>query len=249
MGWDVFPDAIHLPMQLAMILADQGRLPEALDVLDVVTPTTQLPEDMQVFLVGLKANLLANVGRWSEAEEVLREGIGRHPDSPLLYETRESLDRERSRRDAELDLVESWRSTLKPLDGVAAEVDDAINRCGLVLELPELVVMSARRLWRAYEQRVSVRLQSPHTWGAAIVAAIMELDGQRMSAAAVARSMGVRPSTVRSVLRRFRNYLSEQDVEFARRAFAAYTNPRLSGLPAYPQGDTDGARIVPFPSV
>jgi hypothetical protein len=77
----------------------------------------------------------------------------------------------------------------------------------------------------------------------------MELDGQRMSAAAVARSMGVRPSTVRSVLRRFRNYLNDQDVEFARRAFAAYTNPRLSGLSADPQEDTDGARIVPFPSV
>jgi tetratricopeptide (TPR) repeat protein len=250
MGWEVFPDAIHLPMQLAMILAEQGRLPEALDVLDEVTPTTQLPEDMQVFLVGLRANLLANVGRWSEAEEVLREGIGRHPESSLLHETRETLDRERGRRDAELDLVESWRSTLKPLDGVAAEVDEAIGRCGSILELPELVEMSARRLWRAYLQSVTVRLQSPNAWGAAVMAAVMELDGQRTSAASVARCMGVRPSTVRSVVRRFRNYLDEQDVEFARRAFAAYTNPRLSGLPAqHGQGDTDGARIVPFPSV
>jgi hypothetical protein len=248
MGLDLFPDAIHLPMQLAMILADQGRLPEALEVLDGVHPTPQLPEDMQVFLVGLRANLLANVGRWSEAEDVLMEGLGRHPDSSLLHEARETLDRERSRHDAERDLVDSWRTALKPLDGVAAEVDESIGRCGSLMDLPELVVMSARRFWRAYLLRGPVRLQSPDAWAAAALAAVIELDGRRTSAAAVARSMGVRPSTVRSVLRRFRGFLSEQDVELARRAFAAYSNPRLEGLSAHPEGDPDGAKIVQFPT-
>jgi len=248
MGWNLFPDAIHLPMQLAMMLADQGRLPEALDVLDSVHPAPQLPEDMQVFLVGLRANLLANVGRWSEAEEVLKEGIGRHPDASLLHEARETLDRERIRRDAELDLLESWRTTLRPLEGVAAEVDDAIGRCASVLDLSELVVVSARRLWRSYLQRGTPRLQLPDVWGAAAVAAVLELDGQRTSLSAFARSSGVQPSTMRSVVRRFRVYLDEQEFELARRAFGIRSNPRLSAESMHPQGDPDGATILPFPS-
>jgi tetratricopeptide (TPR) repeat protein len=250
MGWKLFPQAVHLPMQLAMILADQGRLPAALEVLDAVSPATQLPEDMQVFLVGLRANLLANVGRWTEAEDVLREGLGRHPDSSLLHEARESLDRERSRRWAELELLESWNKTLEPLDGVAAEVDEAITRCGAVMELPELVVVSSCRLWRAFLHRGSIRLQSPDSWATAVVAAVIEFDGQRTSVAAMARAMGVRPSTVRSVQRRFRRFLAEQDEELARRAFGASTNPRLAE-PAVEsrRGDEhEDASVVPFPS-
>jgi tetratricopeptide (TPR) repeat protein len=244
MGAKLYRDAVHLPMQLAMILADQGRLPEALDVLDQVTPAPQLPEDMQVFLVGLRANLLANVGRWSEADAVLREGLGRHPDSPLLREAQDSLNREWHRRRAEHELTESWRSSLPELDGVPAEVDDAIGRCGSVLEIPELVVLAARRLWRAFCERGPVRLQSPAPWAAALVIAALEIDGHRPSAAAVARATAVNAATVRSVLRRIRQFVGELDEEFARRAFASLANPRLDESHHPP---AEAAQVVHFP--
>jgi tetratricopeptide (TPR) repeat protein len=243
-GWKLFDDAIHLPMQLAMILADQGRLRAALDVLDQISPVSQLPEDMQVFLVGLRANLLATVGRWSEADEVLREGLGRHPDSPLLLETHDSLNREWSRRQAEQELERSWLASLVTLDGVELEVDETIVRCGSVLDLPELVVLAARRLWRAYLNRGPVRLQSPEAWGTALVAAALQLDGRWSSVAAMARAMASNPNTVRSVVRRLRAFVKEQDPELARRAFASLSNPRLDEpLPA----PSSGAEVVRFP--
>jgi tetratricopeptide (TPR) repeat protein len=245
MGSELFPDAIHLPMQLAMMLADQGRLPEALDILNRVSPAPQLPEDMQVFLVGLRANLLATVGRWSEADAVLREGLGRHPESSLLLEAHDTLSRQWDRSRAENRLVESWRSSIEPLDGVGAEVDDSIIRCGSVMELPDLTVIAARRLWRAYVRRGVVRLQSPHAWSTALVLAVLELDGHRTSAAAMARAMAVRPATVRAALRRLRRFIHDQEVELARRAFGAYSNPRLDD-PA--SAASDGAEIVAFPS-
>jgi tetratricopeptide (TPR) repeat protein len=243
-GWELFRDAVHLPMQLAMMLADQGRLPEALEVLDRVAPAPQLPEDMQVFLVGLRANLLATVGRWSEAEEVLQEGLGRHPDSPLLLEAHDSLHRERNRSRAEESLAESWRSSLEELDGVPAEVDEVIVRCASVLEVPELVALAARRLWRAYVALGPVRLQSPDPWGTAIVVAVLELDGRRPSAAAMARAMNVNAATLRSALRRVRRFIEDQDVEFARRAFGAMSNPRLDDPQSLPQSR---AEVVRFP--
>ena len=36
MGWQLFPDAVHLPVQLAVVLSDQARHPEALDILDEI---------------------------------------------------------------------------------------------------------------------------------------------------------------------------------------------------------------------
>jgi tetratricopeptide (TPR) repeat protein len=227
MGRDLFRDAAHLPMQLAMMLADQGRLPEALDVLDDVSPSVQLPDDVHVFLVGLRANLLATVGRWSEAEDVLQEGLGRHPDSSLLHETHDTINRERSRQLAEQRLVSSWRESLEPLDAVAAEVDEAIVRCCSVIELPEIIALASRRLWRAFFTRTPVRLQSPDPWGVAAVVAVMEFDGHEPSTAAMARAVAVKPSTVRSALARIRGYLSGLDPGFARVAFGSYSNPRL----------------------
>jgi tetratricopeptide (TPR) repeat protein len=244
MGWRLYGDAVHLPMQLAMILADQGRLPEALEVLDQVSPAPQLPDDMQVFLVGLRANLLATVGRWTEADAVLREGLGRHPDSSMLQEAQDSLNREWNRRRAEQDLADSWRSSLAELEGVPAEVDDAIGRCGSVLEFPELVVLAARRLWRAFCERGPIRLQSPDPWGTALVVAALEIDGRRPSAAAVARAMAVNAATVRSILRRLRRFTDQLDPEFARRAFASLANPRLDDQNPPPVLE---AEVVHFP--
>jgi hypothetical protein len=245
MGSKLFPDAIHLPMQLAMLLADQGRLPEALDVLDHVSPAPQLPEDMQVFLVGLRANLLATVGRWSEADAVLREGLGVHPDSTLLMEAHDSIGRRWNRRRAEDRLTESWAIALEDLDGVPSEVDAAVVRCGDVLELGDITVLAARRLWRAFLTVDLVRLQSPDPWATALVLAVMELDGRRTSAAASARAMAVHPSTVRSILRRLRSFLDDQDIELARRAFGAFSNPRLDDPPTVL---SDSSEVVLFPS-
>ena len=246
MGTQLFPDAVHLPMQLAMMMADQGRLPEALDVLDRVTPAHQLPDDMQVFLVGLRANLLATVGRWSEADEVLRDGLGRHPDSSLLIEARDSLNRQWNRNRAEDRLAASWRGALSDLDGVPAEVDEAIIRCGSVMEFSDLIVLAARRIWRAFLDRDPVRVQTPEPWAAALILAALEVDGRPMAAAAVARSMAVKSSTVRSALLRLRKYLAAQDEELTRRAFGALSNPRLD----QPQADvTNPAKVIRFPEL
>lgn len=246
MGAELFPAAIHLSIQLAMILADQGRMPEALDILDGVSPSAQLPDDMQVFLVGLRANLLATAGRWSEAEAVLEEGLGRHPGSSLLLEAHHSISVEWNRQLAEASLVASWRDTLERLEGVPAEVDDAIVRFGMVLEAGEVVVLAAQRLWRAFNDRETVRLQSPEPWAVALLMAVLELDGYRPAAAALGRATACNASTMRSALRRVRCYLETLEPGFARRAFGAASNPRLdeTGPPrAHRRHDT----VVRFP--
>jgi hypothetical protein len=244
MGTELFPEAAHLPVQLAMMQADQGRMPEALHTLNTIGPSVRLPEDLQVFLVGLRANLLATIGRWSEAEAVLDEGIGNHPDSSLLIETHDAITREWRRHQAEQRLEDSWRDSLDSVEGVAAEVDNAIVRGGLVLELPELVVLAARRLWRSFNARHTVRLQTPGAWGAALLAAVIELDGQRTSAAALARATGSNASTVRASLARVRAYLRDLDPGLAHRAFGAVSNPRLDDLVV--DSANDGS-VVRFP--
>ena len=90
-GWRLFPDAVHLPVQLAVVLCDQGRHPEALDILDQIPVDERVPDDLQVFLFGLRSNLLAAMGRWSEAEETIHDGLGFHPDSQVLDDAREAL--------------------------------------------------------------------------------------------------------------------------------------------------------------
>ena len=227
LGVAMFPDAVHLPVQLAMMLADQSRLPEALQVLEGVRPSGQLPDDMQVFLVGLRANLLATVGRWSEAEAVIEEGLDRHPGAPLLLETHQSLSVERDRKIAEDSLTASWSKALEPLTGVPAEVDEAVVRCASLLEVGSLVELAARRLWRSFNGAEDVRLQAPEPWAVALVAAVCELDGLNPSVAAISRAAGCNPSTVRSALRRLRRWLESLDPGLARRAFAATSNPRL----------------------
>jgi hypothetical protein len=231
-GCELFGGAVHLSMQLAMLLAEQRRAPEALEVLERVAPDCQLPEDLQEFLVGLRAHLLASLDRWTEAQAVLQDGLDRHPGSPVLAETRAALARDRSRRKAEVGLAQSWRSSIDPLTGSAAEVDEAVVRCAALLELSELVALAARRLWRAFLATVEVRPLAPDPWAAAMVVAVLELDGRRPSVAAVAQTMAVSPATVRSALRRVRGFLGGQDRSLARRAFGALSNPRLGGVEA-----------------
>jgi hypothetical protein len=247
MGWRLFPEAIHLPVQLAVTLAGQARMPEALDILDEVDVGEKAPEDIRVFLCGTRANLLASMGRWAEADEELRHGLGTHPDSRLLEEAQAAVHRARRRERAEQQLAASWREALRDLDGVAAEVDDAIRDCCAVNEIDELTELAARRLWRAFETTTRVRPHAPILWGTAVVLAALELDGETPNAARYARSFGVRPASVRSALSRLRSYVASLNPEFRARAFSAHTNPRLveDGQPRPSRHGT--ADVIPFP--
>ena len=248
MGWRLFPDAVHLPVQLAVVLSDQARLPEALDIIDEIQVDDRIPDDLQVFLFGMRSNLLAAMGRWAEADEALRDGLGFHPESELLGDARDALKHARRRARAEEALVASWRDGLEEIDGVAAEVDEAVVRCGDVNELPELVTLAARRLWRAFVEQKKPRLHAPDPWSAALVLAILEIDGERPSIASTARSVRSKPSSVRSVLSRLRDFLSSLDPEMRQRAFAAHSNPRLEGVGSTQRSTERPADVVPFPN-
>lgn len=248
MGWRLFPNAVHLPVQLAVMLSDQARIPEAVDILEELPFDDRVPDDLQVFLLGMRSNLLAAMGRWAEADELLREGMNHHPGSAVLNDAHATLLAARRRNRVESALAESWAAGLEALEGGAAEVDEAIIRCGAVHELGTLVVLAARRLWRAYLEHRHARPQAPDAWGAAMVLAVLELDSTSPPVAAFARSFNCSPSSIRSVVARLREFLSSLDHEFALRAFAARGNPRLEGAPAPAHRRIRPADIVPFPT-
>ena len=247
MGWQLFPDAVHLPVQLAVVLSDQARFPEALDILDEIEVDDRIPDDLQIFLFGMRSNLLAAMGRWAEADEALRDGLGFHPESEILGDAQDALKNARRRARAEEALIASWREGLEDIRGVAAEVDEAVVRCGAVNELPELVTLAARRLWRAFVEQQEPKLHAPDPWGAALVLAILEIDGNRPSIASIARSVRGKASSVRTVLSRLRAFLSSLDPEMRLRAFAAHSNPRLEGVPSTQRFSERSADVVPFP--
>ncbi len=245
-GWQLFTDAYHLPVQLAILLSDQGRHPEALATIDELPSGAPVPDELQVFLLGLHANLLAAVGRWGEADGVLREGRYRHPDSGLLEEAQLSLTDAWSRFRASEALARSWFDGLSSLDGVHADVDETIIRVGSANELDELVIIAARRLWRAYLEVEPVRPRTPEPWAAALLLAVLELDGASSSIASAARRARASESTTRSALARVRAFLDGLEPDLARRAFAAHSNPRLDAVSSPPPAG-DVGHVVPFP--
>jgi tetratricopeptide (TPR) repeat protein len=243
-GWHLFPESHHLGVQLAMLLADQGRLPEALDSLDRLPPLERLPQELQTFLCSLRANLLATVGRWDEADKELRNGLELQPGASFLHDARTALNRAWLRaRNADL-LAASWQRGLDPLAGCAGEVDDAICRCGAITERPRLVVLAARRLWRALLAARACRPQIPDAWAAAALLAVGELDGERLAAAHEARAIGVSATTVCAARARFRAFLEGLEPQFARRSFAVEANPRLEE----PSSCQDLGIVVAFPA-
>jgi len=246
-GWQLFPDAVHLPVQLGMKLADQDRVPEALEVLEDLGDSPEMTGELQIFLFGIRANLLAKMGRWAEADDHLGEGLGLHPGSDLLRETKDSLGRVRVRARAAHSLASSWKKSLTALSGVAAEVDEAVAQLESAGGFTELTVLAARRLWRAFLDAEEVHPQSPDAWGAALICAVSILDGRSRSAAGVARVLDARPSTVRGATRRLRSFLDALEPEFARRSFAAEANPRLLSEPAHFAAGSEMAEVVPFP--
>lgn len=246
-GCELFPDAAHLQVQLAMMLAEQGRMPEALDTVNTVVLSPELPEDVQVFLFGLKANLLSTLGRWSEAHALLTEGVESFPHSALLTEARDTLQEAWGQARAERALAESWRAGLQPVPGTAADVDDAVARCGAILELTPLQVLAGHRLLRAFLAADPSRLQAPEAWAAAVLVEVLALDGERPSAAAMARAVGASPSTVQAASRRLRAFTGALEPELARRSFAAHANPRLSESPPDTRQNVAMGRVVQFP--
>ncbi len=247
-GWDLFPDAFHLPVQLAILLADQGRHPEALDTIDQLPQGAPLPDDLQVFLLGLHANLLATMGRWGEADGVLREGRYRYPESEVLEDAHLGLDQSWARFRARESLADSWSEGLSPLDGVALEVDDAIIRQGSINEFPTLVILGARRLWRSFLETHSPRLQSPQPWGAALLAAILELDGVKPPIAAMARLAKAPASTTQSVLTRFRGFLGESRHHHGAPRLCRHRPTPNSTIHRSLHPTADTGTVVPFPS-
>jgi tetratricopeptide (TPR) repeat protein len=248
LGWQLFPDAVHLPVQLAMMLADQGRMHEALQVLDDLLSTRpEVPPDLEVFLFGFRANLLASTGRWDEADDLLQDGLDCYPDSELLHEAHGTLTEAWLKLRCEEALADSWAETIDPLEGVAAEVDEAITRSGHLAERSELEVLAARRLWRAFMVAQQPRIQALESWGAAALLAVAELDGDRPSAAAIAHMMGARPGTVRSALARLRTYISGLEPQLALRSFAAHGNPRLENPYSNPENN-ERDNVLDFPT-
>jgi hypothetical protein len=187
------------------------------------------------------------MGRWGEADGILRDGRFRHPESEVLEEAHLGLGVAWERFRAIDSLAQSWREGLAPLDGVALEVDEAVIRHGFINELPELVVLGARRLWRTYVDVHRPSLQLPEPWGVALLIAILELDGESPSIAAMARPTRSPASTTRAALTRFRRFLGELDSKVAHRAFGATTNPQLQ-TPAAEPSATETGTVVPFPS-
>ncbi len=248
MGWRLFPDAVHIPVQLAVTLSDQGRYPEAFSILEEVPIDHRMPPDFQVFLFGMRSNLLASMGRWSEADEVLQTGLNQHPASDVLSKAHAALTGARKRTRAQKALAESWTEGLSALTGSAREVDESVIRCGAVNEYSEIVVLAARRLWRAFLDHRIVRPQAPDVWGAALISMVLELDGDQTTIAAVAASVACSPASVRTVVRRIRAFVESLDPEFARRAFAAKANPRLEASHRPKGSGTPSAEILQFPT-
>ncbi len=248
LGRSLFPEATHLSLELAMLLADQGRVPEALDVLAELDPLEGEPEEVQVFRVGLHANLLASAGRWSEAERLLDEGLALHPESELLVRTHESIRREHLRRRAGARLAESWKRTTTPLEGTAAEVDEELAHLGHRSDDGPLRTLGARRLWRAYLESRTVRPLAPAAWAAALLAAVRELDGVPPDPTGLARLAGANPSTTRNALARLRAFVASQEPEFALRSFAAEANPRLTEEAGEGIRDGDRSNVIDFPA-
>jgi len=247
LGVDLFRDTPQLRVRLAVLLAEEGRVPEALEELEAIPPAEIEDGDLAVFVYGMRANLLAMAGRWEEAAATVRAGLDRYPGDPTLRET-EAVVRAAWRRERALKaLARSWRTSLEPHEGAAGEVDEVVEGLCLALEVPEVVNLAARRLWRAVHRATGVRPTAVRAWAAAAVVAGTELDGMPASAAALARLVGASPHTTRAALRRIRAFLATLDPQLARRNFAALANPRLEEEPERAPRRRRAGRVLEFP--
>ncbi len=243
-GRATFPEAPHLSLALAMLLADEGRMPEALDVIEKTEISAGEPPQTVVFRAGLHANLLASMGRWDEAMAVLDESLDRNPDSELLTETRRDLTRHHRHAKATAALAESWRLELEGSPSPLPKVEEEVARLAQIFEGGSLLPHAACRLFRAYVQATGVRPRHATAWALALLLAVQDLDGEAPATAPFARAVHVSPSSVWPIRKRLGTFLTSMDPGLARRSFACSSNPRLNEAPTT-QSDGAGA-VVDF---
>jgi len=241
-----FPGAVHLAFQLAFLLSEQGRLPEALEVIEDIEAED---DEVEVLRLGMLTNLLTQMGRWGEAEAAVTAGLEQYPGSGLLEEARTLLLRTRLRRESIERLAGSWEQSLTPLAGRAAEVDERIPAVASALELPRVSALAARRLWRAVLAARAIRPRAAPAWACALLAAVLEIDGEPGHGPGLARVAGASPATVRAAMGRIRAYVAGLEPGFVRRSFAVFNNPRLTRAsgPAAGADDARPGELIEFP--
>jgi len=244
-GCAAFPEAPHLSLALAMLLADEGRMPEALQVVESAATPADAPPQAEVFQAGLHANLLASMGRWDEAMAVLDESLDHHPGSELLSETQKDLKRHLRRAGATQRLAASWGRELEASPSPQPEVEEEIHRLASSFESGPLLPRAACRLFRAFAASTGVRPRNPAVWALALLLTVLELDGQTPATAPFARAACVAPSSVRPVRRRLDEFLDSMESGLVRRSFGCSSNPRLDETPG-PAAPGPG-RVVDFP--
>jgi tetratricopeptide (TPR) repeat protein len=244
-GMELFPEAQHLIVHLATVLAEQGRVSEALQLFEELTgDLEEAPDELQVHIIGLHANLLAVAGRWTDAESLLRDGLERFANNELLSEALGSLLEVRRYRAAARRLAGSWEEELA--EGRTDELDAAIMNAGLTLGASRLEVLAARRLARAMRASIS-RPRAVDAWAVALIGVVRELDGQSESASSLARMVRAVPATVRRARSQIRAYLDELEPELVHRSFAAASNVRLDE-PSEPGSRREVASVIAFPT-
>ncbi len=244
-GCASFPEALHLALALAMLLADEGRMPEALQVVENAGTPDDVPPQAEVFQAGLHANLLASMGRWDEAMAVLDESLGHHPGSELLSETRKDLKRHHRRSAATRSLAVSWSRELDATPSPQPEVEEEIHRLAACFECGPLLPRAACRLFRAHIASTRVRPRNPSVWALALILTVLEIDGQAPATAPFARAAHIAPSSVRPVRRRLDEFLHSMEPGLVRRSFACSSNPRLDETPG--PAEPGPGKVVGFP--
>ncbi len=248
-GLQRFPGAAHLVFQLALLLAEQGRVPEAIDLLDDA-PIDTLDERVFTFHVGIRANLLARMGRWREAMQTVEEGLAAYPEAVELQETHDALTLQRQLHDAEERLGAVWQQSLRRIDEASASgVDASIEALGASMELPDLVILAARRLWRRFVETDPTRPRAHQAWAAALLASIFAIDGGDVPLTFFARYAGTSYETVRSAYRRIGAFLDRLDPKEISDSFAVRSNPQLDPAhPGFPGSPARGpGQLVAFP--
>ncbi len=251
LGMELFPEDPHIRLRLAIVLSEQLRIPEALEILDAIDPET-LDERGSLFYHGLKANILGLLGHWDEADETLAEGLERNPGAIVLEETGKALEHARELLAAETRLVKDWRQDLEPLEDIGADdIDRLISELTRPLGIPSVMELAARRLWRALLAASPLRPVASEAWATALLVAISRIDGEPMPVTAACRVTGASRATVHSALRKIQAYLDTLEPRFLRTQFAALTNPRLEDGRSISgeDGSQNSANVVRFPGV
>lgn len=111
-------------MHIAHILADTGRLPEALSFLQTLRSDSTGPESVRLYLA--QAELLRNVNRYKDAQSVYDQGLIQHANDPdLLYA--------RGLNAVEIGRLDILERDLRQLLKAQPDNADALNALGYTL--------------------------------------------------------------------------------------------------------------------